>query len=79
MDEFSIILSIIALLTQVELHVHLDGAGRPETLFELLREKKLPLPGNGTFREFKRAVQVQDPKDLMHFLSGFRHFAPAFG
>ncbi len=57
----------------------MDGAGRPETLYELLKEKKLSLPGDGSFADFKKAIEVQDPKDLMHFLSGFQYFAPAFG
>jgi len=30
---------------QVELHVHLDGAVRPETAWELAKLKNLELPG----------------------------------
>jgi hypothetical protein len=36
------------------------------------------MPGAGTLEDFKNAVHVKAPKDLMHMLSGFRHFAPAF-
>ncbi len=63
---------------QIELHVHLDGAARPETLLELLRAKNLPVPGDGSLGQFREAVQVGRPVDLARFLSGFRHFAPAF-
>ena len=62
---------------QVELHVHLDGSMRRETLWELLKQKKLPLPGDGSFRAFEKAVSVQKPKDLGHFLSAFPIFLPA--
>ena len=62
---------------QVELHVHLDGSMRRETLWELLKQKNLPLPGDGSFRAFEKAVSVQKPKDLGHFLSAFPIFLPA--
>ncbi len=64
--------------TQVELHVHLDGALRLETIWELLKAKNHPLPGRGTLEDLRHTVQVQKPKDLMHFLSGFQYFAPAY-
>ena len=62
---------------QVELHVHLDGSMRRATLWELLKQKNLPLPGDGSFRAFEKAVSVQKPKDLGHFLSAFPIFLPA--
>ena len=62
---------------QVELHVHLDGSMRRETLWGLLKQKNLPLPGDGSFRAFEKAVSVQKPKDLGHFLSAFPIFLPA--
>lgn len=63
---------------QIELHVHLDGAPRLETIWELLKAKNLPIPGNGTLGDLKDAVSVKEPQNLMFFLSGFQHFAPAF-
>jgi len=69
---------MMMLMTQVELHVHLDGSIRHETAWELLKAKNLPLPGKGSLQELKEACGVQEPKDLAHFLAGFRHFAPAF-
>ena len=65
-------------LTRIELHVHLDGAARHETLYELLTKKGLPRPGNGSLGDFIKTVTVQRPCDLAHFLIGFKYFAPAF-
>jgi len=64
-------------LSRVELHVHLDGSMRRETLFELLKTKKLPCPGDGSYQAFARAVEVTEPKDLQRFLSAFGVFMPA--
>ena len=50
---------------------------RRETLWELLKRKNLSLPGDGSFRAFEKAVSVQKPKDLGHFLSAFPIFLPA--
>ena len=62
---------------QVELHVHLDGSMRRHTLWELLKCKGLPAPGDGSYQAFEKAVFVQHPKDLQHFLSAFPKFMPA--
>ena len=62
---------------QVELHVHLDGAVRPETAWELSRAKNLELPGKGTLEEFKAAIAIAKPIDLQHFLKSFSIFSPA--
>ncbi|XP_045121807.1 adenosine deaminase-like [Portunus trituberculatus] len=63
--------------SRVELHVHLDGAIRHETIWEVMRQKGLPLPGNGSLADLKEAVKVQEPKDLAHFLQAFGIFLPA--
>jgi len=57
--------------TRVELHVHLDGSLRHETIWELLKTKGLQLPGNGTFQDLKEAMVVRYPIDLAHFLQPF--------
>lgn len=62
---------------RVHLHVHLDGAIRHETLWEVMRYKGMRLPGSGSLADFKAAVQVQEPEDLVHFLGGFQIFLPA--
>ena len=64
--------------SRVELHVHFDGAGRRETLWEAIRSKGGELPGDGSFRAFEAAVEVRKPKDLLHFLKSFGHFCNAY-
>ncbi|XP_050720086.1 adenosine deaminase-like isoform X1 [Eriocheir sinensis] len=63
--------------SRVELHVHLDGAIRHETIWEVMRQKGLSLPGNGSLTDLKEALQVHEPKDLAHFLHAFSIFMPA--
>lgn len=62
---------------KVELHVHLDGALQHRTILELLKEKNLPLPGDGSLEALVDTVTVHQPKDLNHFLQGFSVFIPA--
>lgn len=59
---------------RVELHVHLDGAIRHETLWEVMRQKGHKLPGNGSLQALKNAVKVFEPIDLCYFLKGFHVF-----
>lgn len=61
---------------RVELHVHLDGAIRYSTIYDLAKQKNLPLPGNGTLEDLKNACIVTQPKDLEHFLHKFTIFIP---
>lgn len=63
--------------SRVELHVHLDGAIRHETIWEVMRQKGLSLPGNGSLSDLREALKVQEPKDLAHFLQAFGIFMPA--
>ncbi|ODN00939.1 Adenosine deaminase [Orchesella cincta] len=58
-------------LTRVELHVHLDGALRAETIWELAVAKKLELPGKGTFQDLQAYLVCKKPEDLGSFLSRF--------
>jgi len=57
--------------SRVELHVHLDGSLRHETIWELSKVKGLQLPGNGTFQDLREAMVVKHPEDLAHFLDPF--------
>jgi len=57
--------------SRVELHVHLDGSLRHETIWELYKQKGLQLPGNGTFQDLREAMVVTHPIDLAHFLQPF--------
>ncbi|XP_023335547.1 adenosine deaminase [Eurytemora carolleeae] len=67
----------VAPLSRAELHIHFDGAVRLSTIWELCKQKGLPLPGRGTIEDLRWAVQMSEPSDLAGFLSGFRHTAPA--
>ncbi|CAG0897613.1 unnamed protein product [Darwinula stevensoni] len=62
---------------RVELHCHLDGAIRHTTIWELLKTKELPMPGNGSLEALTNALTIHRPKDLNHFLSKFSIFVPA--
>ncbi|RZF38716.1 hypothetical protein LSTR_LSTR016467, partial [Laodelphax striatellus] len=55
----------------VELHVHLDGAIRHETIYDLMRKNKMKLPGDGSFEALSKALTVTEPKDLANFLKPF--------
>ncbi|XP_069166912.1 adenosine deaminase isoform X3 [Procambarus clarkii] len=74
---FTSILCPLDSVCKVQLHVHLDGAIRHETLWEVMRHKGMKLPGRGSLADLKTAVQVQEPKDLGLFLRGFQIFLPA--
>lgn len=63
--------------TRIELHVHLDGSMRHETIWELMKQKKLQLPGNGTLLDLKKALVVRNPVDIGKFLAPFGIFLPA--
>ncbi len=57
---------IIEQMPKVELHVHLEGAIRPETLLKLARRNDMPLPADTveglrdwyTFRDFNHFVEI---------------------
>nr|XP_018910206.1 PREDICTED: adenosine deaminase-like [Bemisia tabaci] len=64
---------------KVELHVHLNGCFRHETLFELAKKKNRPISGCATLADLKMRCIVQEPKNLSHFLDayelGYHYFA----
>jgi hypothetical protein len=49
-----------------------------ETAYELALKKGLPLPGKGTFHDFRKEIAIKNPKDLKRFLRAFDFFAPSF-
>ncbi|GAB6027601.1 hypothetical protein CHUAL_001843 [Chamberlinius hualienensis] len=60
------------LQSKVELHVHLDGAVRLTTIWELSKKKNLELPGDGSLQALEQNIVVTIPKGLSDYLSGFK-------
>jgi len=57
-------------LPKVELHRHLEGSLRLDTLLEVAREYELGLPGSDDLRQMVQVVQ-SDPRTSKNFLSKF--------
>ena len=65
-------------MPKVDLHRHLEGSIRLETIAEIVREASLPLPQD--IEALRRVVQVVDgdPKNPRHFLSKFTSIRQIF-
>ncbi|KAJ6665623.1 hypothetical protein lerEdw1_001993 [Lerista edwardsae] len=61
---------------KVELHVHLDGAIRPETILHFGKKRGI-CPPNHTVEDLLRCVSYSEPLCLTEFLSKFCHYMPA--
>ncbi|XP_054723023.1 adenosine deaminase-like, partial [Uloborus diversus] len=60
---------------KIELHIHLDGAIRTSTLWELAKEKKIDLHVDSE-EEFCSSLMVDEPTSLKDFLKPFERILP---
>eukprot|EP00080_Pristionchus_pacificus_P005364 PDM65384.1 hypothetical protein PRIPAC_52326 [Pristionchus pacificus] len=61
---------------KIELHLHLDGSIRFETLLDLSRQKRIPLRNATTVPELKKLLITDTPKNLSAVLAAFEIFLP---
>lgn len=64
-------------MPKVELHTHVEGAVRPETILDVARQYELPLPAE-TVEQLKSKIGMRPGEDLLAFLKKFDHFRFVF-
>ncbi|KAK0398842.1 hypothetical protein QR680_002776 [Steinernema hermaphroditum] len=60
----------------VELHLHLDGSIRYDTILDLAQKKQIDLQGAKTVDELKKLVVTHEPASLSKVLAAFSIFLP---
>lgn len=69
--------SLMHQMPKAELHTHIEGAVRPETILDIARQYELPLPAP-TVEELKEKVSMRQGENLIDFLKKFDHFRFVF-
>jgi len=65
------VIGILPRLPKVDLHLHLDGSLRPQTVLELAQQQGIPLPGY-TLNEVRRLLEIEDrARNLADYLTRF--------
>ncbi|XP_033622925.1 adenosine deaminase isoform X4 [Fukomys damarensis] len=59
----------------VELHVHLDGAIKPETILYFAKKRGITLPAD-TAIELQQIIGMDEPQSLPEFLTKFEYYMP---
>ncbi|MFN8610431.1 MAG: adenosine deaminase [Vulcanimicrobiota bacterium] len=64
-------------MPKAELHTHVEGAVRPETILNIAEQYELPLPAP-TVDELKQKIAMRQGENLLDFLKKFDHFRFVF-
>lgn len=73
MDQLSSFSQVVFNKPKIELHVHLDGAIRVQTILDVAKRRGIHLPAN-TIEGMKQKIILEEPATLTFFLSKFAEY-----